>query len=97
MNAVKSLFYIAMLIKMIDNHLTNQEGSFKMSVNDLFEKLSKPKWPFKSMKVGDVVEFPEHMASTAASAASGYSGTYNMKFKRRKDKSTGKMYIKRIA
>lgn len=68
-----------------------------MSANDFFEKLSKPKWPFKGMKVGDVVEFPEHMASAAASAASGYSGTYNMKFKRRKDKETGKMYIKRIA
>lgn len=68
-----------------------------MSVNDLFEGLSKPKWPFKDMKIGDVIEFPPEMAAKAATAASGYSGTYNMKFKRRKDKSTGKMYIKRIA
>ena len=54
-------------------------------------------WPFKNMSVGDVVEFPPEIASRAATSASGYGANYNMKFKRRKDKSTGKMYIKRIA
>ena len=70
-----------------------------MSASMTFEKLDSRKmaWPFKDMSVGDVVEFPPELASRAATAASGYGASYNMKFKRRKDKETGKMYIKRIA
>lgn len=70
-----------------------------MSANMTFEKLDSCRmtWPFKDMKIGDVVEFPPELASRAATTASGYGSSYNMKFKRRKDKETGKMYIKRIA
>lgn len=70
-----------------------------MSAGKIFESLDSGKmtWPFKNMSVGDVVEFPPEIASRAATSASGYAASYNMKFKRRKDKSTGKMYIKRIA
>ena len=70
-----------------------------MSASKIFENLDSGKmvWPFKNMSVGDVVEFPPEIASRAATSASGYGAKYNMKFKRRKDKETGKMYIKRVA
>ena len=68
-----------------------------MDANEIFENINKPKWPFKNMKVGEVVEFPSDIAEKAAIRVSGYAANYNMKFKRRKDKETGKMYIKRVA
>lgn len=70
-----------------------------MSAGKIFESLDSGKmaWPFKNMSVGDVVEFPPEIASRAATSASGYGASYNMKFKRRKNKETGKMYIKRVA
>ena len=73
--------------------------SMEMSASKIFENLDSGKmaWPFKNMSVGDVVEFPPEIASMVATSASGYGANYNMKFKRRKDKETGKMYIKRVA
>lgn len=71
-----------------------------MSASEIFDSLCKERnaWPFKDMLVGDVVEFGEDLGEKARHAAQSYrKHPYGMKFKTRKDKSTGKMYIKRIA
>lgn len=72
-----------------------------MSNNDIFDELDRSArdgfWPFKDMKIGDVVEFDKEIKSRAAGSAGGYAKAYGMKFKQRTDKSTGKLYIKRIA
>ena len=54
-------------------------------------------WPFKDMKVGDVVDFPKELKRRAAGSAGGYAKAYGMKFKQRTDRATGTLYIKRIA
>lgn len=57
-----------------------------------------PVWPFKTMKVGQIVSFEEnqHRAQTSAHAY-GRQAEPRMKFKTRTDKKTGILYIKRIA
>ena len=71
-----------------------------MSASEIFESLCNERQarPFKNMSVGDVVELEPALAKKAQHAAQSYRNKpYGMKFKTRKDKSTGKMYIKRIA
>lgn len=72
-----------------------------MSNSDIFDELNANArdgfWPFKDMKIGDVVDFPKEMKKRASGSAGGYAKAYGMKFKQRTDKSTGKLYIKRIA
>ncbi len=68
-----------------------------MTIQDKFDSLQTSKWPFKNMKVGDIEVFSGENKTMAATTAHAYGRQLGMKFKTRKDRETGDIYVKRIA
>lgn len=53
-------------------------------------------WPFKNMDVGSIVEIPPSMAHRGQSYAHQYGSKYGMKFKTKRRKSDGALFVKRV-
>ena len=70
-----------------------------MDNKEKFNSLDSTKftWPFKNMKVGDVVVFTGEQTKLAAINAHTYGRYLGFKFKTRTDRKTRDVYVKRIA
>lgn len=64
--------------------------------NDIFESIAAKAWPFKEMNIGDIEIFETNQLA-AQRTAHAYGRNYGMKFKTATDKSTGKLYVKRVS
>ena len=53
-------------------------------------------WPFKTMEVGQIVEIEKSMASRGQSYAHQYGRKYGMKFKTKRRKADGALFVKRV-
>jgi hypothetical protein len=67
------------------------------SIFDDNKNLHRDEWPFKDMSVGQVISFDGDLGVKAQKRVHAYGVMYSMKFKTRKDKTSGRMFIKRIA
>lgn len=65
-------------------------------VNDLSDVEGLFDWPFKIMSVGQVVEIDSSMANRGQSYAHQYGRKYGMKFKTKRRKSDGALFVKRV-
>lgn len=69
-----------------------------MSEQDIFDSLDGVflDWPFKKMAVNDVVALDQNEWPNAQMYCHTFARQAGMKFKTRKDRATGKLYVKRI-